>query len=408
MWLAFFLIVPSIIIVTIFLVHSIAKRVGFKVKYFSLILCAVMAFAVNLVAIKMSTYLDNTHYIKLAALIMFAAVIVTLINKYLINHEKTEIRTITDEEVEEELALEVAEIEAERIANEKKAIIKAKESIKAEEPIKIEKPVKVKEPIKKAEVKIEKTVKVEKPIKVAEPVKATEQAKIDKPAKVEQKVEINSEIKVIKPFEPERISKSEIKEIKPKTEPIKEVKVKTEPIEEVKPKVETIKEKPKVEKKAEVKAEEPVKVEPVIEKEIPEVDRHLGSLDDILDYAYSQKAKGDLKEATVAYIKALNQYKNDDYAPFIAIDLGNIYKEQAAYTNVIKTYEEALKLPAVKRNEDTKKEFERNLKYIKILQAVLIRHRALTMPFNKIPRQYIQEADNEFKALQMKSSLNER
>ena len=48
MCLAFFLIVPSVIVVTIFLVHSIAQRIGFKVKYFSLTLCAIMSLGVEL------------------------------------------------------------------------------------------------------------------------------------------------------------------------------------------------------------------------------------------------------------------------------------------------------------------------------------------------------------------------
>ena len=133
-----------------------------------------------------------------------------------------------------------------------------------------------------------------------------------------------------------------------------------------------------------------------------DIDAHLGSLDDILDYAYSQKAEGNIKQAILAYQRALERYKNDDYAPFIAIDLGNIYKEQAAYSKVIKTYEEALKLPVVLRNSDTYKEFSKNLAYLRVVQTVLIKHRALSTPFSKISAQYMREIDNEFKAAQMK------
>ncbi|MBR1396769.1 MAG: hypothetical protein IJ563_04470, partial [Selenomonadaceae bacterium] len=104
----------------------------------------------------------------------------------------------------------------------------------------------------------------------------------------------------------------------------------------------------------------------------------------------------------LAYQRALERYKNDDYAPFIAIDLGNIYKEQAAYSKVIKTYEEALKLPVVLRNSDTYKEFSKNLAYLRVVQTVLIKHRALSTPFSKISAQYMREIDNEFKVAQMK------
>ena len=107
--MAFFLIVPSVIVVTIFLVHSIAQRIGFKVKYFSLTLCAIMSLGVNFAAIEMSTYLDKWHYVRLGGLIFVAALIVTLVNRYLLRHEKTDVTIITDDaEIEEELALEEA------------------------------------------------------------------------------------------------------------------------------------------------------------------------------------------------------------------------------------------------------------------------------------------------------------
>ena len=53
------------------------------------------------------------------------------------------------------------------------------------------------------------------------------------------------------------------------------------------------------------------------------------TLDDILDKAYNERAKGHVWQAIDLYKKALERYRNDDYAPFVAIDLGNIYKEQA-------------------------------------------------------------------------------
>ncbi len=383
MCLAFFLIVPSVIIVTIFLVHAIAQKIGFKVKYFSLILCAVLSLAVNAAAIEMSTYLDKFHYVRLGILILVASIIVTFVNRYLIKHEKTDVIIVTDAEIEEELALEAAEIETEE---NKKAIIKAKEEKLTEE----EKPIKIKKPI---ENKIAEKPKIEeKVIEKSEEIKKPEIKKEEKPIEKfveikKSKDEITSETKV-----------AATKFLKPAEK--KEEKV-TKPIS--KPTSKPIIEKPKlnVEKPQEKKL-------PLNEEKISEIDKHIGSLDDILDYAYSQKTKGNLNQAVIAYQKALNRYKNDDYAPFIAIDLGNIYKEQAAYTKVIKTYEEALKLPAVVRNANTRKEFEKNLTYVKILQSILIRHRALTMPFSKIPRQYIQEADTEFKSLQLNSSTSKR
>ena len=379
--MAFFLIVPSVIIVTIFLVHSIAQRIGFRVKYFSLILCAVLSLAVNIAAINLSTYLDKMHFIRLGVLILIASIVVTLINRYLIRHEKTDIVLVTDAEIAEELALEQAEIESAKIIEEKKSIIKE------DKPIEIEKPIEIKIPDKKS-IEVKKTVDLKKNIKPKPKIevkKSTNEIKSQEKI-IKPKVEISSETKIAptKFLKPNIKTSSDTKIVKPvtKTE-IKSSK--------------SVDEKPAQDKK-------PV----AIENKFSEIDKHLGSLDDILDYAYSQKSKGDLNQAVLAYQRALNRYKNDDYAPFIAIDLGNIYKEQAAYTRLIKTYEDALKLPAVMRNESTKKEFLKNLAYIKIVQSVLIRHRALTMPFSKIPRQYIQEVETEFKAMQLNSSNSKK
>ena len=104
--MAFFLIVPSVIIVTIFLVHSAAKRLGFKVKYSSLILCAIMALLVNFAAIEMSTYLNKWYYVKLGTLVLISSIIVTLVNRYLIRHEKSDIVIIDD--ISDEFALKEA------------------------------------------------------------------------------------------------------------------------------------------------------------------------------------------------------------------------------------------------------------------------------------------------------------
>ncbi len=126
------------------------------------------------------------------------------------------------------------------------------------------------------------------------------------------------------------------------------------------------------------------------------------TLDEILDYAYLEKQQGHTWQAIAAYKKALEKYRNDEYAPFVAIDLGNIYKEQAFYTKAIKTYEDALELPAVRRNANTKAEFKKNLIYLKTVQSVLLRHKALSTPFSKISRAYLQEIETEFQTTQLK------
>ena len=417
MCLAFFLIVPSVIVVTIFLVHSIAQKIGFKVRYFSLILCAVMSLVVNFAAIELSTYLDKWHYIRLGILIFIASLIVTLTNRYLIKHDKSDVKIIIDDaEFEEELALEEETTEN---SFSKTVEVKTNETV---EPFKTI----TKKPITQPEIKVLeekssetivtktnfpillKTKSSETTVKttILPKIKSTETSVKKSTLSTLSNVK-SSDTVVLKTKLPEQDKK-----VVPKNKDNKEDKkfpiitkkksdaTVPQPIPKV-TKADKIEDKPKNTKSVNTKPIDTKPVKPTTVDKIADINAHLGSLDDILDYAYAQKSKGDLNQAVLAYQKALDRYKNDDYAPFIAIDLGNIYKEQAAYMKFIKTYEEALKLPVVLRNSETRKEFNKNLAYMRIVQSVLIKHRALTMPFSKIPRQYLQEIETEFKSLQL-------
>ena len=399
--MAFFLIVPSVIVVTIFLVHSAAGRLGFKAKYSSLILCAIMALVVNFLAIELSTYLDKWYFVKLGALIAAASIIVTLINLYLIRHEKTDM-VIIDDDVGEELTVEEAEVKDDLVFNESVEMAKPIETItvtpKEDKPESAEKSKADTTVKSKVEVKIKPTTPPTTDTKKSEAAtpldtfKKVEKESTKPVGDVEEKAAIVTESAPIekadiKPTIPQKVDDIQNTENIHQKESIKKI---SDELPEKNPDKST--------EKSVNKPSEKLKDDPL------DINAHIDSLDDILDYAYSQKAKGDLNQAILAYQKALDRYKNDDYAPFIAIDLGNIYKEQAAYTKVIKTYEEALKLPVVMRNADTRKEFEKNLNYMRIVQAVLVRHRALTMPFSKIPKQYLQEVETEYKSLQLNHS----
>ena len=338
-----------------------------------------MALLVNFAAIEMSTYLDKWHYVKLGVLVLFASIFVTLVNRYLIRHEKSDVVVIDD--IEDELALEEAVTEDKVV----KAVEPAANNLKQDKEV--------------------------------PPIPEDVKPKIfadDKPY-AESKIEANSVKTINKTAEEIKVNKSETKpDIKKVEKPIKiqqtdtKVEVTTNNTKEIK--VASKERTEEIKQTLSIKQDkaQPKEVENKTDKNLTDIDSHLGSLDDILDYAYAQKTKGDLKQSILAYQKALDKYQNDDYAPFIAIDLGNIYKEQAAYSKVIKTYEEALKLPVVMRNADNRREFTKNLTYMRIVQSVLVRHRALTIPFSKIPKQYLQEVESEFKAMQLNTSSSRR
>ena len=399
-----------------------------------------MALLVNFAAIEMSTYLNKWYYVKLGTLVLISSIIVTLVNRYLIRHEKSDIVIIDD--ISDELALEEAATESEDSetvnstlpakTNEKVAVIPKEDKLKStandkfepdsdiETEVKVKVPPKFLQPTTDIE-KSNKSVEIKK-IDTNIPVKTAEVQQTD--TKLIAAVSTDTKKDEIKqlPTSPEKSAAIQQTD----TEIAAPITTDTKKSDTKQPFISLEKTGEKFNKpidKKEIKSVEDVKIKPVTDEKVEntqsksqdkqleknkdkllDIKAHLGSLDDILDYAYAQRTSGDLEQAILAYQKALDRYRSDDYAPFIAIDLGNIYKEQAAYSKVIKTYEEALKLPVVMRNADTRKEFNKNLTYMRIVQSVLVRHRALTMPFSKIPKQYLQEVETEFKSLQLNHS----
>ena len=216
----------------------------------------------------------------------------------------------------------------------------------------------------------------------------------DKPIKLEEKPKATEEFPLEEVFKP-------LSEVKP--EPVKHFDApkkieRTElfPLQEVFRPLSTM----DLDKLEEITQEE--KSLPHEEETNPE--EKIDTLDDLLDKAYAERDKGHVWQAIETYKKALERYRNDEYAPFVAIDLGNIYKEQALYSEAIKIYEEALTLPAVKRNASAKKEFAGTLEYLRVVHNVLIKNRALSTPFSQLSKEILQEIDTELKKVQLSSA----
>ena len=366
----FFLIVPSVMIVSIFLVHGLMNRLGFRIHYGALAMCAVLSILADLGAIALSPNPDKWYFLRLGVIVLATAATVTIVNKFLIDREIAE-----EIDFSEQVRKEYHGSKLQKISN------KHEEEKISEEVLKVEEPEKIEDE--------EKTVD-----EVPEVVEKVESVEILETAEVEEKIieedTKTAEVENIETVEPETKSAEKIEsEIKP-VEPAELVEPeKIEPQENFEPSI-------KIKSVEEMNSVQDEPVEPA--EEVTE------TLDDILDYAYSEKTQGHVFQAIAAYKKALEKYRADEYAPFVAIDLGNIYKEQAAYTKAIKTYEDALDLPTVKRNASTLKEFKNNLAYLKIVQSVLLRHQALSTPFSKISKEYLQEIETEFQTAQLKSA----
>ena len=117
-------------------------------------------------------------------------------------------------------------------------------------------------------------------------------------------------------------------------------------------------------------------------------------MDDYLDYADRESREHHPRRAVFAYKQALGIYWNDDYAPFIAINLGNTYKEMGDYEAASETYEAALTLPATQKSVAMQQEFHRSVGYLRTVQHILASHGIAHTPFAQIPTEISAEIES--------------
>ena len=161
--------------------------------------------------------------------------------------------------------------------------------------------------------------------------------------------------------EPEIMAEVEVAE---EPETTAEVEVPEEP--ETTVEVE-VAEEPETTAEAEV-AEEPettAEAQPAEEAPVPALPEGLDSMDALLDFAFAQTGAGAYELALLAYSTALEQYRNDDYAPFIIIDMVNLYKSQGRYQEAIDCVHNAMDIPAIQESPAYQQNFQNYLAQLK-------------------------------------------
>ena len=86
--MAFFLIVPSVIVVSIVLVHALANRLGLRIYYTTLIAVAVLSFMANFAATLWSPAVGKGFLLRLGLIILAASFLLTLANRFLIKQQR--------------------------------------------------------------------------------------------------------------------------------------------------------------------------------------------------------------------------------------------------------------------------------------------------------------------------------
>ncbi len=161
--------------------------------------------------------------------------------------------------------------------------------------------------------------------------------------------------------EPETTAEVEVAE---EPEITAEVEVAEEP--EITAEVEVAKE-PETTAEVEV-AEEPETIseaQPAEGAPVPTLPEGLNSMDALLDFAFAQTGAGAYELALLAYSTALEQYRNDDYAPFIIIDMVNLYKSQGRYQEAINCVHNAMDIPAIQESPAYQQNFQNYLAQLK-------------------------------------------
>ncbi|MSV24744.1 hypothetical protein FYJ78_06005 [Selenomonas sp. WCA-380-WT-3B 3/] len=364
--MTFILLTGSIMAISIFLIYRLCRLAGIEMKWISLVLCAVLAFIVNALAISMSAFLDRTHYFRLGVLVVLAAALVTLVNEHLLRRE---------ERKKEQESPIPAETDAAALPPDQAAQPEPAAALPAAEKAMPD----------RAEAGA--AVREQKPS--AEEERRAEEAARAKADAVHRAKALRDAREKARQQAAETLQRRQEEEARQKAEAAKQRRE----AEQRQREAEAQRQRKK-QQEAEAQRQRKKQQEAAVAAFRPQVES-LDTLDALLDFAYEQAAH-EPAAAICAYQQAIARFPEDSYTPFLIIELGNIYKEQAAYQDAIDAYQHALSLPIIAANDAIRQEFAKNIRYLGIVQNILSKHHALQTPFRDIPGAIMQEIETEF------------
>ena len=403
-----------IMTVAILVVYKVARALDWALSLPALVGCGVCALLINFLSIPVAPFLTEYRFTVLGAMVLVAAIVITSINHFFIRKRRKQLEATDGEN--SQLKQEAAPAKEELVPVVNSAILSdeevealiAKDKEPEPEPI-VQAEPKVEEVIPEPEPMIEAVVEEVAPEETeAEAVieeKAPEETETEAVAE-EEAPEDEAEIELEDASEPE--PEEEISEPEPVIEDVAEEEAPEET------EAETVVEEEAPEAEAEIEPEEASEPEPeeeipepepMIEAEpVPSVDEKLAdtaTLDDVLDYAFELKGSSDWSSALKAYNYALEQYRDDAYAPFLVLEIVNIHKDHGRYDEAIQCFYDALEIPAVADSPDMLAEFEDSMIYLEATKEVLISENQPDTPFFDIPKDYMSKIEsiyNERKA----------
>ena len=414
---------------SILFLHRIAIFFDCPIKYKPLILCAVMAFLVNFATLNISSFLTTTHYAIILIFVLAASLGVTFYNARLLKKERltasASIRgepgaeesneTAADETTTDEV--DTAEATAEADAGDASATEATESTAEEDTDDAGATEATVEEDADDAEATESST---EEPADKAEATEPTAEEAADEAEATEPTAEEDADdAEAAEATAEEAVDDADVTEATAEKdtddaeaaeataeEAVDDADVTEATAEEAADDAEAP--EPTAEEVTDDAVdEEDLDLEPAILpseeerqrakdelKELTEAVSRLRSMDDYLDYADRESREHRSRRAVFAYKQALGIYWNDDYAPFIAINLGNTYKEMGDYEAASETYEAALALPATQKSVSMQQEFHRSIGYLRTVQHILASHGIAHTPFAQIPPEVSAEIES--------------
>ncbi len=118
-------------------------------------------------------------------------------------------------------------------------------------------------------------------------------------------------------------------------------------------------------------------------------------MDELVDLATEYKDSSPDK-AFKALQKALFKNQENDYAPFIIIEMTNILKAQGLYAEAIEIYQQALMLNIIKTDSYLLKQFSNTITYLSILKTTLTSYNLPKLPFKEISPEILAIVEKDF------------
>lgn len=380
----FLLITLAIMFVSILLIYKITNFCGLQLKFQALVLCAILAFVVNFSTLMISAYLTREHFMLIAGLVFASAAAVTFYNERLL-HRRRPAQELATAGTASLLPTALPE------STQSEEDFPARSSVAASVPDEKEQPDETAPvPSTASEPAVEPHPVPAAPAAITEETAAEPSAPIPPAAPVSEAAAEPADAAVPEPVAavPARVYPFHRSERSLRGRQRRRLcwlpAVLTRTVADI--------------VREDMENDQLLKLTAVLAK--------LGSLDDLLDYAFDQKDRHNYSNALFAYKQALSRYHEDSYAPFIVIEMGNIYKNNGAYDDAIHAYRNAMTLAAVTSNADIREEFTKNIDYLRIVKLVLARHHASKLAFEKIPADWQQEIERIFQKRHSQKSVS--